>query len=69
MYLIKRIYQLIVESKIVTLSGSFAFFLLFNGGSFFFLFIALSNGLPFDFRSLIVINLEDGLLKSILLYT
>jgi uncharacterized BrkB/YihY/UPF0761 family membrane protein len=68
MYLIKRIYHLLVESKIITLSGSFAFFLFLNGGSYLFLFIALSNYLPFDYRSLIIMNIENNLTKDVLLY-
>lgn len=68
MNLIKKVYRLLVESKIITLAASFAFFLFLNGGSYLFLFITLSNYLPFDFRSLIVLNIEDGLSKEILLY-
>ena len=68
LYLIKKIHHLLVESKIITLSGSFAFFLFLNGGSYLFLFIALSNYLPFDFRSMTILNIEDGLTKDLLLY-
>ena len=68
MYIIKRIYNILLETKMMTLAGSFAFFLLLNGGSFLFLFIVLSNYLPYDFRSLIILNLEEGALKEVLLY-
>lgn len=66
--IIKKIYHLLVESKIITLAASFAFFLCLNGGSYLFLFITLSNYLPFDFRSLTILNVEEGLTKEILLY-
>ena len=68
MELIRKIYHLLVDTKIITLAASFAFFFCFNSGSYLFLFISLSNYLSFDFRSLTIINLDNGLLKDILLY-
>lgn len=68
MYLIKRIYHLIMDKKIPTLAGSLTFFLVLNGGSFLFLYITISNYLPNSFIDIFINELDDGKLKEFINY-
>lgn len=68
MRLIRKIYHLIVDIKIPTLSGGLCFFILINGGSYLFLFVSLFAYFPIDFMDIINTYLKDGVFKEIIVY-
>lgn len=57
-----------MDKKIPTLAGSLAFFLILNGGSFFFLYIILSGFLPISYNELFLQQIEEGPFKDFLSY-
>lgn len=68
MRLIIKIYHLIVDIKIPTLSGGLCFFILINGGSYLFLFVSLFSYFPIDVLDIINTYLKDGIFKEIIVY-
>lgn len=68
MKIVRKIYHLIVGTKIPTLSGSLCFFLILNGGSYLFLFVSLFSYLPLDVFEILNPYLNDGGIKDILVY-
>lgn len=57
-----------MDKKIPTLAGSLTFFICLNGGSLLFLYIILSNFLPFSFIDILLEKIEDGNFKDFLSY-
>ncbi len=68
MWIFKNIYHFLMDKKIPTVSGSLAFFFLFNGGSFLFLYIILANFSPYSFLNLLLNRIEEGPLKEFIAY-
>ena len=61
----KKIFNILVDKKIPTLAGSLTFFLVLNGGSFLFLYIIISNYLPYSFLNFIIELLDEGDFKDL----
>lgn len=66
--MIRKIYHLIVDKKIPTLSGALCFFLLINGGSFLFLIISISKYFFIDIIPYIDSVLNENTFKQIIMY-
>ena len=64
----KKIYNIFTDKKIPTLAGSLTFFLVLNGGSFLFLYIVISNYMPYSFIRILLDKLEEGDFKDFFVY-
>ena len=68
MKIIKNFYHLVVDNKLPTLAGALCFFILINGGAFFFLFVNLFSYYLNDIKSVIITNTSNDMIRDLLIY-